>query len=203
MVDHLILEVDDELRRERMQKLWQRFGQYVVALSFAIILVTAAIVGWKSYQDSKNEGWTSELLAAQKLITSAKPLDAMDVLNPLMESASPEISTLARLWSVQLLAKEGKRTEAKALAEAANLTKTPEPYRDILALYQTILGSENIETLEDSKFSGLMKEAEAINLLEKDEAAARTILSSIEENALTSSALKERAMLIGSTLESN
>jgi len=203
MVDPLMLEVDDELRRERMQKLWQRFGQYVVALSIAVVLVTAAIVGWKSYQNAQNEAWTAELLKAQKLIASPAPLDAMEVLTPLMDNSSPEISTLSRLWSVQLLAKQGNRDEAKTLAEAADLNATPEPYRDILALYQTILGSDKTAVAEDSHFAGLMKEAEAINALEKDEAAAREILRSLEKNALTSSALKERAMLIGSTLESN
>ena len=202
MVDPLMLEVDDELRRERMQKLWQRFGQYVVGLSIAIVFVTAAIVGWKSYQNAQNEGWTAELLTAQKLIASPKPLEAMEVLEPLMESASPKISTLARLWSVQLLAKHGKREDAKALADAASLGDIAEPYRDILALYQTVLGSNNAEALEDSNFVGLMKEAEAINILEKDEAAARKLLSSIETDALTSPALKERAMLVSSTLES-
>ena len=40
-------EVDEEVRREQLKKLWDRYGIYVVA---AAILVVAGIAAWRGYQ---------------------------------------------------------------------------------------------------------------------------------------------------------
>ena len=39
-------EVDEEVRREQLKKLWDRYGNYVVA---ALILVVAAVAAWRGY----------------------------------------------------------------------------------------------------------------------------------------------------------
>ncbi len=40
-------EVDEEVRRERLQKLWERYGIYVIALA---VLIVAAIGVWRGYE---------------------------------------------------------------------------------------------------------------------------------------------------------
>jgi hypothetical protein len=39
-------EVDEEVRRERLQKLWERYGIYVIALA---ILIVAGMAAWRGY----------------------------------------------------------------------------------------------------------------------------------------------------------
>ena len=39
-------EVDEEVRREQLKKLWERYGNYVVA---AAVLVVAGIAAWRAY----------------------------------------------------------------------------------------------------------------------------------------------------------
>ena len=39
-------EVDEEVRREQLKKLWDRYGNYVVA---ALILVVAGVAAWRGY----------------------------------------------------------------------------------------------------------------------------------------------------------
>lgn len=39
-------EVDEEVRRERLQKLWERYGIYIIALAVLIVLAMAA---WRGY----------------------------------------------------------------------------------------------------------------------------------------------------------
>ena len=39
-------EVDEEVRREKLQKLWERYGTYFIALC---VLVVAAIAAWRAY----------------------------------------------------------------------------------------------------------------------------------------------------------
>ena len=39
-----IREIDEELRRERLMKLWERYGAYAVG---AAVLIVAATAGWR------------------------------------------------------------------------------------------------------------------------------------------------------------
>ena len=42
----IFTEVDEEVRREQLKKLWERYGNYVIA---AVILVIAAVAAWRGY----------------------------------------------------------------------------------------------------------------------------------------------------------
>jgi hypothetical protein len=55
-VSDIFREVDEEVRREQLKKLWERYGNYVVA---AAVLALAAIAAWRGY------GWWQAKLAAE------------------------------------------------------------------------------------------------------------------------------------------
>jgi len=46
-VSDIFNEVDEEVRREQLKKLWDRYGNYAIA---AVFLVVAAVAGWRAYQ---------------------------------------------------------------------------------------------------------------------------------------------------------
>jgi hypothetical protein len=45
--DPIFAEVDEEVRRERLKQLWDRYGGYAVVVA---VVVVAAIGGWRGYQ---------------------------------------------------------------------------------------------------------------------------------------------------------
>ena len=49
-------EVDEEVRRERLQKLWDRYSIYIIGLA---VLIVAAIGAWRGY-----EYWQAKQAAA-------------------------------------------------------------------------------------------------------------------------------------------
>ena len=49
-------EVDEEVRRERLQKLWERYSIYIIGLA---VLIVAAIGAWRAY-----EWWVAKQAAA-------------------------------------------------------------------------------------------------------------------------------------------
>jgi hypothetical protein len=55
-VSDIFHEVDEEVRREQLKKLWDRYGNYVVA---AAVLVVAAVAAWRGY------GWWEAKKAAE------------------------------------------------------------------------------------------------------------------------------------------
>ena len=42
--DNLFREVEEELRRERMEKLWKQYGNYVIAAAALIVII---VLGYK------------------------------------------------------------------------------------------------------------------------------------------------------------
>src|SRR5580658_7140009 len=46
-VSDIFQEVDEEVRREQLKKLWERYGTYIIA---ALILVIVAVGGWRGYE---------------------------------------------------------------------------------------------------------------------------------------------------------
>ncbi len=43
----IFTEVDEEVRREQLKKLWERYGNYVAAVAF---LIVAGVAGWRGYE---------------------------------------------------------------------------------------------------------------------------------------------------------
>jgi hypothetical protein len=52
-VADIFQEVDEEVRREQLKKLWERHGHYVVALAVLIVLAVAAWRGYEYWQAKK------------------------------------------------------------------------------------------------------------------------------------------------------
>ena len=49
----ILREVDEELRRERYQKLWERYGIYVVGAALVLVL---AVAGWRGWNGTTRGG---------------------------------------------------------------------------------------------------------------------------------------------------
>ncbi len=145
MVDHLIDEVDDALRRERIETFWRNFGRYIVTASVLIILTTIGVVAWQSHKADKQREWTSALLTAQQHITAADWDKAHDVLSSLTEDASGEIGTLAYIWKAQVEMQQGNEEQARATLGQADLAPGHNAYQDLGLLYEQALGGESVK----------------------------------------------------------
>ena len=47
--DVLLREIDEELKQERLHKLWDRYGNYAISGALALVIGVAGIKGWQSY----------------------------------------------------------------------------------------------------------------------------------------------------------
>jgi hypothetical protein len=55
-------EIEEEVRRQQYEKLWKRYGNYVIAGAVAIIAATAGYIGWKNYRQSELERTSIEFM---------------------------------------------------------------------------------------------------------------------------------------------
>ena len=90
-------EVDEEVRRERLQALWKRYGNLILAI---LILAVAAVGGWRGYQywEAKKAAAAGAAYdAAVTLADEGKGTDAEAAFSSISNEGTAGYRTLARL----------------------------------------------------------------------------------------------------------
>jgi hypothetical protein len=116
--DSLAREVDEELRREQLLKLWEKYGTYVVA---AIALIVVGVGGVKYYQYRTNvaaEAAGARLASAARRPASESSADTQKILQEIGTSGPAGYATLARFRLAAADREGGKLAEAAATYEA-------------------------------------------------------------------------------------
>ena len=72
---------------EHYQKLWKKYGKYVITLAAVIVLGTAGSVGWKEYRIATRESESTRFMAAVQLIESGEQVKGAAALAALAEDA--------------------------------------------------------------------------------------------------------------------
>ena len=78
--ESLFREVDEEVRQEQLKKLWDRYGNYVIALCLGIVIAVAALKGWQYWELRQSEAAAASYANALKLIEENKRTEADDAL---------------------------------------------------------------------------------------------------------------------------
>ncbi len=195
MADHLIDEVDEALRRERIEAFWKKFGQYVVVASVGILILTVGVVIWQSHRSSQHTEWTSQLIAtSSELDSNRQSEEAIMLAENLAASSDGGASALSHLWLAQLHMENGNPEKARdVLAELPPDTA----YGDFAALLsQSIRGGTEPEAQPDVfRFTAMELEASA-HLAEGRESEAAVLLKAIRDDALSPQSMRMRAQLL-------
>jgi len=120
-------EIDEELRRDNLLKLWSRYGRYVVAAAVAVLMVAAAIVAWRNHQRAERWAQATRYAGALSLAQNGKAADAAKVFGAIAKEGGG-YALLASLQEAGLLARSGNRKAAIAIYDriAAMPGITPE-----------------------------------------------------------------------------
>jgi hypothetical protein len=108
-----IREIDEELRRERLMKLWERYGLYAVGAAFLVVAATAGWRGWEWYQTREGLKAGSRFEAALLLAESGKHAEAEQEFAALTKDANWGYRLLSRM---RLAAEIGARDAAAGAA---------------------------------------------------------------------------------------
>jgi hypothetical protein len=118
-VADIFREIEDDLKHEQYRKLWQRYGNWVIGAAVVIVAGTAAAVGWREYDESRQLENSSAYAAALAAIGVA-PSEADAALATLADKGGI-YATLARLERAGVAARNGNSADAamqyRALAE--------------------------------------------------------------------------------------
>ena len=109
--ESLFREVDEEVRQEQYKKLWDRFGNYFVALCFVIVAAVAGVKGYQYFQKKQSEAAAVVYFDGVKRAADGKFDDAMRALAAVNH---PGFKQLGLLQQASVLAEQGKTKEAVA-----------------------------------------------------------------------------------------
>lgn len=118
MTDQLIREVEEEVRREQLQKLWDRYGIYVIGIAVLVVASVAGYRGWEAWQASRSASAGDSYLSAINAATDGETDEAAALLSEVEATGVGSYPSLARLRAAGLLAEDGRTEEAVAAFEA-------------------------------------------------------------------------------------
>lgn len=107
-------EVDEEVRREQLKKLWQDYGNYIIAVC---LLVVVAVSGWRGYEWWENKRAAASGAAFEQAVTlaeSGKRQEAEAAFAKLAGDGTAGYRVLARLRNAAELAPTDRKAAVTA-----------------------------------------------------------------------------------------
>jgi hypothetical protein len=120
--DTLLREVQEEIRREQMEKLWQRYNGLIIAAAAFIILAVAGYKYWETTRIAAENAAGAEYTAAEALSDDKKKPEAEAAFKKLADEGPAGYASLAKLQLAGALVKDGKIDDA--IATYDELAKT-------------------------------------------------------------------------------
>lgn len=143
--DLMAREIDEELRREQLLKLWDKYGLYVLG---AALLVVLAVWAWKGYESSRlraNQAASTQYLLALQDLASKRPDEAQKALEGLVAGAPPGYAVLSRLRLAAHDAEAGNTVDASAAYDQIANDKSVDPlFQDYARLQIAMLKFDTI-----------------------------------------------------------
>jgi hypothetical protein len=204
-VADIFQEVDEEVRQDKLNRLWKKYAPVLIGLAVLVVLATAGITGWRQYVNNEREKASDALIAAMSQAASGDRAGAINALDALSVDAREPDATLARLRAAGLRAESG---DAKAAAfQYAEIARTASD-NDIRQLAEVLAGIQavsaesldagiaKLKPLADTggPWHNVAREYLAYLTFKKgDVAQAQAIWRQISQDAEASEALKARA----------
>jgi hypothetical protein len=105
-------EVEEDVRREKLQKFWKAYGDYMIALVALIILGIAGFELWQRYQANQRDKAAVAFAAAQRI---TDPKRAAEAFADLAKTAPNGYRLLSRVEQADSMLASGQRETAIAL----------------------------------------------------------------------------------------
>ena len=204
----ILREVDEELRRERYQKLWERYGIYLVGAALVIVVAVAGWRGWEWYQAREAARAGARFETALELDAAGKQSEADEILAALATTAPRGYRTLVRFRIAAELTQRDPAKGAAAYDALAEDGSVEAAFRDLarvraaLALVDTASASEIARRLDpliagNSAFKASAREILGLARFRAGEReAARKLFAEIVADPETPPSLRSRAQLM-------
>lgn len=213
-VSDIFREIEEELRRDNLLKLWQRYAKYIIAGVVLVLVIAGLVVAWREYQASQRQAQAARYAAALALVRTGKAGEAAKLFDDLARQKGG-YGLLAAFEHAQLLAKSGDRKGAAAAYDRLASDSAIDPqFRDVAVLLSVMQSFPEadaktvIERLRPLTASGSPWRANALDLTAAatlksgDREGARKIYQQLADDLAAPQALRARAAEMAAALKS-
>ncbi len=140
-------EVEEEVRRERFELLWKKYGDFIIAGAALIIIAVAGFELWRIYQQRAALKASVTFSAAQQMLEQGQTKSAALTFSKLADSAPGGYSQISLLNKANALYASGSVAEAVNIYKqvAANGNALLAPVARIRAAWATVDTSPRTE----------------------------------------------------------
>ena len=204
-MSELFDEVDEEIRREQLKRLWDKYSIYIIALA---LLIIAAVGGWRGYQylEAKKAAEAGEAFnRAIELSEQGKHEEAEKAFTDLAAKAPYGYSLLSRFRAAGEVANRDPKAAAKMFDELAADSSVGAEQQELAriraagllvdsATYPDMKQRLERDTVPEATFRHTARELLALSAFRaNDTTAARLWLDQISADAETPPSLRSRA----------
>ena len=207
-------EIDEELRRDNLLKLWSRYGRYVVALAVLVLVVAGGIVAWRDHQLSERRAQSTRYAAALSFVCESKNAEAAKVFATVAQEGGG-YADLASFEEAELLARSGDRKGAVASYDRIAVASGLDPaFRDLAVLLSVLHDMPDadpqamIDRLAPMTKAGnpwrptALELTAAARLKSGDKSGALTLYKSLADDLAAPQGLRARAAELAAALAS-
>jgi hypothetical protein len=204
-VSDLFREIDEELRRDNLLKLWSRYGRYIIGIAVLALVMAGGIVAWRDHQLSERRAQATRYAAALSLAADGKEAEAGKVFAVIAHEGGG-YAILASFEEAALLAKSGDREAAAAaydrIAAASEFDPNLRGLAVLLSVIQRMPDADpqtTIDRLAPLAESGNPWHPSAIELMalarlkSGDKSGALELFKSLADDSATPQSLRARA----------
>jgi hypothetical protein len=211
--ESLFREVDEEVRRQKLQDLWNRWGNLFIAVSVAVIVIVAGYKGWQYWELRRAEGAARDYFAAVTLADQGKAAEASTKFAGLAAGSHDGYASLARMNLAAGLAASGKLDEAVKMYDQIAASAELDPnlrnaarIRTAFLLVDKASRADIVKRVSDLNAPNNVWRNEAREILglaayrAKDYAEADRLMNEILTDQDSPQNLRQRAQLMASLL---
>jgi hypothetical protein len=133
-VSDIFTEVDEDLRRDRALKLWQKYGNYILAAAVVIVVGTASFVAWRDYDRRQAEAGAIKFVTALDQARAQDPAAGVAALETVVREAPAGYAALARLHEAAFKARSDPAAAAEQYRSIAVDTRVAAEIRNAATL---------------------------------------------------------------------
>jgi hypothetical protein len=213
-VSDIFREIDEELRRDNLLKLWSRYGRYIIAIALFALVVAGGFVAWRDHQLSERRAQSTRYAGALILAREGKEADAVKVFAAIAHEGGG-YAILAAFEEAALLAKSGDREAAAAAYDRVAAASEFDPDLRGLAVLLSVMqrmpeadAQTTIDRLAPLTASGNPWRPSAIELTAlarlklQDKSGALALFKSLADDPATPQSLRARAAEMATALAS-
>ena len=118
-------EVEEDVRRERYEQLWKKYGNYIIAAAIVLVLAVAAFQAWKTYDLSQRQKFSDRYREAMQAAESGNAAKAETDFSALVKDAPAGYATLSKMHLAAAYIAQNKRDQAVALLRELTGSSNP------------------------------------------------------------------------------